>query len=192
MHRLAEIYLAHPLVAGDLIRRAFYQHRTADEYGNLLGELEYQVHVVLDEDDRDIPGKRGDDREQLRAFRGRNTRGRLVEQQHLRPRRERERNLQQTLLAVGKIARLDTRVALETQSGENLSRFLNLCCCRRRGTPPDRSGTAALAAGERHRLQRGQPGKKRIDLEGARHASLDAFVLRHAAHFFLLEKNVAG
>src|SRR3979411_29071 len=36
MHCLAEIPLAPPLVAGDLIRRAFYQHRTGDEHGNLL------------------------------------------------------------------------------------------------------------------------------------------------------------
>src|ERR1700680_4429841 len=123
MDRLAEIYLAHPLVARDLIRRAFYQHRTADEHGNLLGELEYQVHVVLDEDDRDVPGKRGDDREQVRAFRGGNTRGGLVQQQHLRPGRERERDLQEALLAIGKIASLDAGVTLETQSGKNLPRL---------------------------------------------------------------------
>src|ERR1700736_291494 len=191
MDRLAEIYLAHPLVAGDLIRRAFYQHRTADEYGNLLGELEYQVHVVLDEDDRDVPGKRGDDGEQLAALRGRNTRGGLVEQQHLRPGRERQRNFQQTLLAIGKVACLDAGIALETQSGEDLPRLVDLRRCRRRRAPPYRSGTGALAARQRDRLQHRQSGKQRIDLKGARHATLDALMLRQAAHFFLVEEHVA-
>ena len=190
MHRLAEIYLAHPLVAGDLVRRAFYQHRTADKHRNLFGELEDQVHVVLDEDDRDVSRKRGDDREQLGTFRGRNTRGGLVEQQHFRPGRERQRDFQQTLLAIGKIACLDAGIALETQSGEDLPRLVDLRYCRRRRAPPDRPGTGALAARHRNRFQHGQSGKQRIDLKSARHATLDALVLREAAHSFLVEEHV--
>ena len=50
-------------------------------------------------------GKLGDGREQFRALFARHAGGRLVEQQHLRPRRQRERNLEQPLLAIGELAR---------------------------------------------------------------------------------------
>ena len=52
--RLAEIDLAHARVGGDLLRRAFEQNAPADHHDDAAGEAEHEVHVVLDEQHRDV------------------------------------------------------------------------------------------------------------------------------------------
>src|SRR5258706_9428241 len=50
----AEVDLAHALVRRDLLRRAFHQDGAGGEHRDTRGEAEHQVHVVLDDQDRDI------------------------------------------------------------------------------------------------------------------------------------------
>ena len=61
----------------------------------------YGDAVVLDEQHRDVARQAGDDLEQLGALVARHAGGRLVEQQHARAQRERERDLEQALAAIG-------------------------------------------------------------------------------------------
>ena len=61
---------------------------------------------MLDEQHGDVLRQVGDGGEQLGALLARHAGGRLVEQQHLGLGRERQRDLQQPLLAVGELAGL--------------------------------------------------------------------------------------
>src|SRR5262249_21069453 len=96
-----EIGLAHARVGGDLRRRAFDQDAASDHHDDPTGETKHDVHVVLDEQHRDLLRQVGNRSEQLRAFVFSHARGGLVEQQHLRSGRQRERYLEEALLAVG-------------------------------------------------------------------------------------------
>jgi len=49
-----EIDLAHARVGGDLAGRAFEQDASADHHDDAAREPEHEVHVVLDEQHRDI------------------------------------------------------------------------------------------------------------------------------------------
>src|SRR5262249_31210415 len=66
MARASEIALAHARVSRDLLRRAFEQDAPADHHDDPAGEAEHDVHVVLDEQHRDLLRKVGDRCEQLR------------------------------------------------------------------------------------------------------------------------------
>ena len=57
------------------------RHRAADQHRDALGEAEHEVHVVLDEQDRDVARQLRDDAEELGALAGGNAGGGLVEQQ---------------------------------------------------------------------------------------------------------------
>ena len=59
---------------------------------------------MLDEQHREVRRQPGDGVEQFGAFVTRDAGGRLVEQQHFRTGRQRERDLEKTLLAVGELA----------------------------------------------------------------------------------------
>ena len=65
------------------------------------------------------------DLEKFRALVARHAGGRLVEQQHLRPGGERERDLQQALAAVGQFARRAIAVVAEHQRGEDRVRLVD-------------------------------------------------------------------
>src|SRR5690242_11576593 len=55
--RLAQVDVAHAPVGGDLVRRALEQHLALHQHGDALREAEYQVHVVLDDQHRDLGGE---------------------------------------------------------------------------------------------------------------------------------------
>src|SRR5262249_22923751 len=96
---------AHARLGGDFFRRALDQDAPCRHHDDAAGETEHHVHVVLDEQHGNVAREIGDDGKQLGAFALRHPRRRLVEQEHPRPGGERQRNLQEPLLAVGEFAR---------------------------------------------------------------------------------------
>ena len=88
-----------------------------------VGEIEYEIHVVLDQQDRDIRRQSGEGGENVPALLLWNPRGGLVEKEHARTRRERQRDLQQPLLAVGQFARRPVHLGLEAEAREQLLDF---------------------------------------------------------------------
>ena len=93
-------------------------------------------------------GKRGDDAEQHGALVLRNAGGGLVEQQHLRPRRERQRDLEQPLLAVGQGARRARRDLGEAQLSRiaKASSIALLCEARLRQNCPATRSRSQIAS----------------------------------------------
>ena len=96
-----------PAAAGDDARRrlgrpALPEHRAEPllgqdaavvEHDNAVGDIEYDVHVMLDDDDSQRPRYRADQLVHARRFLRAHSGGRLIEQQHLRLGRKRQRNL---------------------------------------------------------------------------------------------------
>ena len=99
------------------------------------------------------------DREQLGALVARHAGGRLVEQQHLRPGRERERDLEQALAAVGKLARRRGSSRRRACSDERIACASSTAVADRPATrchqvraTPSRSHTASVTASSALRL----------------------------------------
>ena len=75
--------------------------RAVDQHRNAVGEREHQIHVVLDQEHGDVARQGGDGGEDIVALAFGNAGGGLVEQQHARLGGNRDRDLEQALLAVG-------------------------------------------------------------------------------------------
>ena len=91
----------------DLLRRAGFQNFAEVQNRNLRGDVEHHVHVVLDQEDREIRIELHQELGHLGRFARRQAGGRLVEQKNLRIAGEPQNNLELALLAVRKIANFD-------------------------------------------------------------------------------------
>src|SRR5262249_47868850 len=79
-----EIGLAHALVGGNLLRRAGRQNRALRHHGDVGGDLEHHLHVMLDDDDVDRPRQCADDLHGAIGFGRAHSAGGFVEQQEAR------------------------------------------------------------------------------------------------------------
>src|ERR1700719_3237331 len=120
-----EINLAHPLVRGDFLRRALDQNAAADHHDDTFCKSKNEVHIVLDEQDSHILGEIFYGREQVGALPLRHPRRGLVEQQHRRSRRERQRDLQQSLLAIGQLTGRPIGARRQLHRDKNCVRLFN-------------------------------------------------------------------
>src|SRR5205807_3172723 len=74
----AEIGLAHPLVRGDLARGPGRENAALGHHGDVVGDFEHHIHVVLDDDDVDRAGKLADLLDRPRGLGRAHATGRLV------------------------------------------------------------------------------------------------------------------
>src|SRR5438309_10173270 len=86
-------------VAADLVLAALGEDAPLDENGHAVDQVEGYVHVVLDQQDRRVAGEPADHGRDRRRLRGRESRGRLVKQQHFGRSGESQDELDVTLLA---------------------------------------------------------------------------------------------
>src|SRR5205809_403684 len=159
---LSEIDLAHARIAPDFVGRAFDQDAAADHDDDAAREAEHHIHVVLDEQHRELAGQARDHGEELRALVLRHTGRGLIQEQHARPGGERERDLEQALLAVGELARRAVRRLGEAQRMQYAVRFLDRLRVAGETPPPVVRVALALQHGERDRLERAELREQRI------------------------------
>src|SRR5215831_9140493 len=95
-----EIDLLHLLAATDLLRRSRLQHLAEMEDGNMLGDVEYHVHIVLDEEDGEVAIEVSEKPYHLRGLARREAGGRFIQEQDLRVAGETEDDFELSLLAV--------------------------------------------------------------------------------------------
>ena len=95
---------------------------------------------------------------------------RLVEQQHARAARERQRDLEQPLLAVGERARRLVELGLEAEAAEQVLDLGDDVRAAPRDAPEVRARALALGDGEAERFGGTEVGEELVDLEGAREA----------------------
>ena len=156
-----------------------------------LREPENDVHVVLDDQHRDIRVERGHHIEDEMALRRRHAGGRLVEQQHARLLRERDGDFHQPLAAIGQFAHQLQRIVDQPQRVEMIERLVkNDPAAADR--PPHIVGMAVtLADAHADVFQHREPAEQLVDLEGAREAAPRAFGLTHVCDVLAVENHAA-
>src|SRR3954462_2753464 len=187
-----EIDRAHPRVAGDVLRRAFDQNLSLHEHGDALREAEDKVHVVLDDQDRNVGGQGSEHVQNATRVLARHAGRRLVEQQHLRLEAERDGDLNQALAAVGQILHRRARVVREAERGEKLHRLVGDLGVSARGLPHASRDAVALGDAEGDVVEHRQLAEKRGDLEGATEAKADAGRLIRFRNLLAAEEDAAG
>ena len=163
-----------------------------DEHGHPPGEVEDEVHVVLDQQHRHLGRQGVDDVEDLLSFAFGHAGHRLVEQQHPRPAGERHRDLEQAALAVGQLGDALALDVLETELTQQ--RIARRPDPRVGAEPPPPAGADAELPRdrERERLQRRQPAEELVDLECAHDAASHPPVRRQAGDVVAIEPDRAG
>ena len=158
----SDIGLDHPRVLRHRGVVALGQHLAAGQHGDAVRQRRDDRQVVLDHQDgavrRDAPDQRGDALDVLAAHAGH----RLVEQHHLRVERQRRRDLERALAAVGELAR---RRAWRSRSGPTSAISAERLAVERAqhllGAPEveasRRAGAAARCARSRARSDAGRP-----------------------------------
>src|SRR5512143_1352961 len=162
-----EISLDHVGVLRDVRVIALRQHLAAREHGDAVRERRDDGQMVLDHQHRPVRGdaldQRGDPLDVLVRHAG----GRLVEQQHLGLERERGRDLQRALAAVGKLARRRLRERTEADRLDQLERALVMARERALGAPEIEGMPAVALQRDADVLEDGEIGEDRRDLERA-------------------------
>src|SRR5215510_15255641 len=130
-------HVNHPRVGLDLRRRGVGQHLALVQRDDAVGVAEYDVHVVLDLDDGTEPhtlrGAHEDVHHRMLVRRAHPARG-LVEQDDLRPERERRGHVEELLVALGQLARERVRLVVEIEQRGNLESFVpDAAVARQRG-----------------------------------------------------------
>ena len=170
----AEIGLDDGRVGADLVGRALGQHATVAQHRYLGSDLEDDVHVVLDEDQRDLLAlpQVVDALDHPPALVGAHAGGRLVEQQDLGIEHQRERDIEQLLVAVREIGRGDSELLGKAEHlGDLLHARVHLS---ERESAGDVLGLAPVGR-DRHEqaLLDGKRREDARDLEGATDTRVD-------------------
>ena len=192
MLRLAEIDLAHARVARRSPPACLRSAPSADQHRDRSANRNTRSMSCSMKSDRHVARQRGDHAEQLGALADGMPAAGSSSSSTRGSRRERQRDLQQPLLAVGKLAR---RVAASRSSRScasmrarlvDLRALLRDADCHQTPPSPSRSQQASTTDSSTVR-----PGKQRVDLERARHAALDARVLRQAGDALVAQEDLA-
>ena len=123
---LAEIDRAHARIGGDLVRRAFEQNAAADHDDDARGEAKDKLHVVLDEQHRDVARQAGDGGEQFARFPRAARRPPARQATTPSAVSPGERDFEQALLAVSELARRPVADRRQPQRRENVVSLVDL------------------------------------------------------------------
>ena len=131
------------------------------EHDDPIGNIKHDVHVMLNDDDGDRARYRADQLVHVRSlFRAHAGRW-LIEQQHLRPARERQPDLELALATVTELANRGAQNVRQTDSGRNLFSFRT----RRRGVPhgpPEHARRAGTERAGQHEIVADREIRKQI------------------------------
>ena len=192
MFALAQIDFAHAGVGGDLGRRTFGKNRTADQNDDVRGEAKDHMHVVFDEQQRQISGQIRHGFENLAAlllwYAGR----RLVEQQHLRTGGQGQRNFQQTLAPIGQFARDLVAVIAQLQLAQDFIGLVDRLAVGTNAAPELAGKIAPFCHGERHSFERIETGEQRVDLECPRETAPHPLLRAERGNVFAFEQYLSG
>src|SRR4051794_7151948 len=197
---LPEVGLDDALVLAHFLRQPLGDLLAVVEHGDPLGHAHHDLHVVLDQKDREsalvaeLLHERSELRRLLRVHAG----GGLVEQQHLRVGRERARDLEPALVAVRQVDRdlIEHRLT-QAHVGELLARLLvrALLLAPLPGRTQDRAEEARVRARvlrDEHVLDRRHRAEQPDVLERAREPALHDPVGPHRGDVLAVEDDPPG
>src|SRR5689334_14551845 len=185
--------------SSDLLRRTLRDLLAVVEHGYALRCAHHDLHVVLDQENRDraLLAERADEGEERGGFLWVHPGGRLVEEQQLRLGRERAGDLEPTLVAVGEVLCELVVRSSQPREGEQLARLLLglALLAPDAGQPEDRAEDAALQAGvhaDQHVLERRHLREQADVLERATDAELRDRVRRLLGDVDAVEDDRSG
>jgi hypothetical protein len=153
MRDFAEIDCPDALIRCDRLRLALGQQLPPNQHRNTASEIEHKVHVVLDQEDRDVGWQSGEGGEDVLPLFLRHAGGGFVQQQHLRARRKREGDLQESLLTVRELPGRLVEVRFEAEAREQAFDFSDNFWPAACNPPEISAGAVALRDRERKRLR---------------------------------------
>src|SRR5499426_767250 len=186
---LPEVDLVHAPVGADLGRRSLAQYLALHQYRDPLREAEHDVHVVLDDEDRDVGRQRVEHLQDPLRFERRHAGRGLVEQQHLGLEPERDGDFDQALLAVRQVDHAHRRVGVQSQAREQRHCLVADVAMRARRAPRAAGDAAAFRDTERDIVEHRQIPEERVDLEGSADAALHARLLREPGDVLAAEQD---
>src|SRR3954469_4240523 len=188
-----EVSLDHARVRLHFARRALEEPHAVVHDQHALGDVHYEVHVVLDHDDgRAALADQGKSFKEQPDFSRVQTCGRLVEHEELRPCGERPGNLEHALLTIGKRAGPIVAPVSKTHRGKKIHRLVaESPCPAGKKALPQRYVLADVEAGE-HVLEQGKLLEEADFLEGAGDAKPRTLVCRQPDQVGLVEGERAG
>src|SRR5690348_15911381 len=132
-----QVDFLHPAAVADVLRPSGLEDLAEVQHRDLVGDAEDHVHVVLDQQDREGAVEPHEEFCHLLRLAGRESGGRLVEQQDFWVAGEAEDDLELTLLAMREMAHLDIAAVLEPRLLEEPLGLLVDVAIRRHEAPGD-------------------------------------------------------
>src|SRR5258706_9754089 len=118
MAALPQVDVSNTGIRANVGDASFDQDAALDKDGDALGEAEYEVHVVLDDEHGDIFGQAFQQLEQAFSFGGRDAGDRFVQEQDFRLEGQRQCDLDLTPLTVGKFVDAASREIQQPQGAK--------------------------------------------------------------------------
>src|SRR5262245_5024362 len=173
----------------DLGARALDHHLAEVEHGNALGQIESDVHVVLDHDDRHLARDAVDQPEHVAPLLHREPGERLVEKEHAGLLGQGHRDLDAAALPVGRLGQRALGEMLEADPAQGLARArdqLGLAVEANQRVPAE---SPAPEQRERDVPEQGLAAEQGDDLVRARDAEVCAPTARHARDVAVEERD---
>jgi len=168
------------------------QHLAVAQYADRTRDLEDDIHVVLDEDERHLLAlpQAIDLVDHAPAFLRAHAGGRFIEQQHARLQHQRQRDIQKLLVAMRQIGRQGIGLVAQAEHVHHLTRAL--ATFGQRKLPAEHGGAAAMRLhGGIERFRHGERREDAGDLKGAGNAATHDLGMRHADEIGAVEHDAA-
>src|SRR5262245_28683804 len=162
---LAEIGLAHLGIGPDRLRAARGDDAAVDQDRDPVGEREHRLHIMLDQQDRQLALELAQRPDHARALLRSHSGHRLVEQQHARSRGERHGDLELPVLAVTEIGDQYVAPLGESHAGERGARRHAQVGLAARAAPEVEGVAGMRLHRERDIVEGGEIEEQRGDLE---------------------------
>src|ERR1700757_5137254 len=164
----SQISVDHDRIILDLRARAGRKHPAVAQDGDDLARRKHHVHVVLDQQDRQILRQPVDQTDQELAFLRRCPCGRLLHQQNLRFSAQGDRHLELPLLTVGEVSRPDLQAVAEVHAFGRAMRLADDIAIGRPRAPEDATGAVQRLASDAKIFQHSEIVQQHVALERPR------------------------
>src|SRR5215470_12879999 len=187
-----EIDLLHFLAAADLLRRSRLQYLAEMEDGNMLGDVEYDVHIVLDEEDGEVAIEVGEKSYHFRGLARGEAGGRFIQEQDLRVAGEAEDDFELSLLAVRQVANLGVFAVQEPGAfQEPVSPVVEIAIGGEEPPHYELRPPQTLDR-QQHVVENGELREQAGDLKRSRHSERRASMARPPGHVSAEQHDVPG
>ena len=175
-----QIDFLHLRAGADVLGRSAFQHLAEMQHRDLVGDVEHDIHVMLDQQDRQVCDRALGEIRHFRRLAGRQAGGRLVEQQDVRIAGKPDHDLELALLAMRQVAHFNVLAVEEGGAFQEPMRLVVDLAIGRQEPPHHEFRREPAFDRQQHVVEHRQLRKQARDLKRARHAERGAAVARPA------------